>query len=487
MTTEMQAARLIPTTGIGSDTEAEQRATSALLAVVSIVRPFSKALLDAFGAPRAQKAEVETFVEVTFKLPNGKKVRPDGLIRVSYGKAVFTALVEVKTGNAALSADQLNSYWEIARTEGFDCVLSISNEIPPSPGVHPTEDLKVRSNSKTAVHHISWTEILTKSIMHKVHRGVEDPEQAWILGELIRYLEHPNSGVVSFDDMGTHWVDVREGAKNGTLNLRDAGVQDIAMKWDQLLGFAALKLGAEIGDDVTELVPRKHQLDPKLRTKDFCQSLVQGGCLDAKFRIPNAASDLNLVVDLKARQSVVSTTLKAPNNKGAKGRIGWLVRQLAEAPEDLVVEAYPKNSRLPIVSTLEIIREDPTSILGEDKKEPVKFVLLLRRDLAMNRRNGTRPGFAESTQAALKDFYGQVLQNLSEYRPSAPRLKTQAPSVKAQLEDQSSFGQPTPDDRNVVNATAPIGAQPSVGAGEPGASAINQESDISSSPNLAAR
>ncbi len=261
--------------------------------------------------------------------------------------------------------------------------------------------------------------------MHKVHRGVDDPEQAWILGELIRYLEHPVSGVVSFDDMGSHWVDVRDGAKNGTLNVRDDAVQDIALRWDQLLGFTALKLGADIGDDVVELVPRKHQVDPKLRSKEFCLSLAQDGCLEGNFRVPNAAADLDITVDLKSRQSIVSTALKAPADRGAKGRIGWLVRQLAEAPADLVIESYSKNSRVPVTTTLGAVREDSLTLLCDSKKEPVKFNLVLRRDLAMNRRNGTRPGFAESTQSAVITFYGSVLQNLTEYRPRAPRIKAE--------------------------------------------------------------
>jgi len=38
--------------------------------------------------------------------------------------------------------------------------------------------------------------------MQKEHRGVADPGQAWILGELIRYLEHARSGALQFEDMG---------------------------------------------------------------------------------------------------------------------------------------------------------------------------------------------------------------------------------------------------------------------------------------------
>lgn len=36
------------------------------------------------------------------------------------------------------------------------------------------------------------------------HHGVDDEEQAWIAAELIRYLEHPNSGIAQASDMGMH-------------------------------------------------------------------------------------------------------------------------------------------------------------------------------------------------------------------------------------------------------------------------------------------
>lgn len=51
-------ARLIPVSGIGSAQEAEQRATSAFLAVLSVVRDLSMELLTPLGASRAQRAVV---------------------------------------------------------------------------------------------------------------------------------------------------------------------------------------------------------------------------------------------------------------------------------------------------------------------------------------------------------------------------------------------------------------------------------------------
>jgi hypothetical protein len=128
------AARLIPTSGINGADEQERRATSALLAVMSAVREFGRTLTQPLGAPAAA---VQTFIEVPFEL-EGRKVIPDGLIRVVRGQRSWTALVEVKTGANALQAEQLENYLDVARDRGFDAVITISNEIPALPGQHPT-------------------------------------------------------------------------------------------------------------------------------------------------------------------------------------------------------------------------------------------------------------------------------------------------------------------------------------------------------------
>lgn len=281
-------ARLIPVTGIGSVQEAEQRAVSAFLAVLSVVRDLSSELLSPRGAPRAQRASVETFIEV--HMPKSK-IRPDGLIRVEFGKASWSSFVEVKTGDNVLLADQVNAYWDLAREWNVDHVLTISNEIAPRDGVHPTDGLKVRSNSKVQVSHISWSAIVSSALRIKQHKGVSDPEQAWLLDELIRYLEHAKSGALAFSDMGQHWVAVRDGAREGTLSRRTEGISDVAARWDQLLRFGALKLSADIGEDVSPVLPRGHG-DVRHRMAALIESLSSEGTLSGALRIPNTAGDL---------------------------------------------------------------------------------------------------------------------------------------------------------------------------------------------------
>src|SRR5690554_3384754 len=130
MSENWQRARLIPVAGTSTGVEREQRATSALLAVLSVVRPFSRELLSPLKASRAGRACVESFIETSLTTSSKAGVRPDGLIRVTYGKqAPWIALVEVKTGTNPLTLEQINSYIDCARHNKYDHVITISNEI----------------------------------------------------------------------------------------------------------------------------------------------------------------------------------------------------------------------------------------------------------------------------------------------------------------------------------------------------------------------
>jgi len=244
--TKWEPARLIPVSGIRNSEEQERRATSALLAVLSAVDEFGAAFSKPYGA---LKGKFEAFIEVPFELSDGKVVRPDGLIRTTRGQRSWTAIVEVKTGSNELKREQVEAYLDLAKEQGFDCVITISNQIARIPGEHPVEVDK-RKLKKIGLHHLSWSRILTLAVMQKSYRGVADPDQAWILGELIRYLEHPNAGAVDFSDMGEHWVGVRDAVKNRTLRHSDKKAFEIAGKWEELVSFAALRLGRQLGADV---------------------------------------------------------------------------------------------------------------------------------------------------------------------------------------------------------------------------------------------
>jgi len=391
-------ARLILVTGIDTEREAEGRATFALLAVLSVVRDLSILVFSPMGASKSQTATVESFTEPRFKVKD-RNVRPDGLVRITYGKKSWSALVEVKTGTASLTADQVNAYWDVARAEKLDAVITITNDIAPAPGVHPLDGLRVQANSPVQVHHVSWTQLLTTAVALKQHKGVSDPEQAWILDELIRYLEHSASGALQFDDMGPNWVSVRSDARDDRLTNKDDGPDDIAQRWDQLLRYIALTLGAEVGEDVQQVIPRKHSKNPKLRHDTLVASLCDDNRLEGVLRIPNTAGDIDIVCDLRAAKLTASLQIDLADDRGGKARGTWLAKQLPDSPGDVWIEAYERNARIATTCSLDRLREDRTALWTKERPEPARSVINWSKEMGQNRKSGGKnPSFAEAVK-----------------------------------------------------------------------------------------
>ncbi|MEV0719428.1 stress response protein [Asanoa sp. NPDC050611] len=414
-----QEARLIPTSGINGPDEQERRATSALLAVMSAVREFGRALTSPIGAPAGS---VQTFIEVPFDV-NGKKCFPDGLVRISRGQRQWTALVEVKTGNNELQPEQLETYLDIARDEGFDALITVSNQMPPVPGQHPTAVDK-RKLRRVLLHHIPWTEILTAAVMQKEYRGVADPDQAWILGELIRYLEHPRSGAMEFTDMGPGWVQVREAAAAGTLRSTDPVVPQVASRFDALVRYASLRLGRRLGTEVVPALTRRELADPASRTQALTAQLTSSGTLTAALRIPGAVGPLQVSADLRAAKVICSVDIDAPREGRPTTRVNWLVRQLKNAPETVTVEAFAMHARgQGVVDQLRLVREDPSRLIVDPAKE-LRAFRISQVTSAGTKRGAGRGSFIDSVLAAIDDFYEQVLQSLKPWMPAPPRLRS---------------------------------------------------------------
>jgi hypothetical protein len=264
------------------------------------VPEFGHALLGPLGAP---KGRIATFAEVQLKDATGKTHIPDGAIIVERGKAAWRCLVEVKTGTAQLQPDQINRYLDWARENRLDGVLTISNQITGSPSDSPVpvDGRKLRT---TRLYHLSWWRILTEAIVAHRHRGVSDADQAWLLGELIAYLDDERSGASGFQDMGENWVKVRNGAGDGTLRAADAEVRDVAERWEQFVEYLCLGLGQDLGRDVRPVRPRKQTAAARLDQN--AAALAEGGVVGAAIRVPDAIGPLVVQADLRTKKVITS-------------------------------------------------------------------------------------------------------------------------------------------------------------------------------------
>lgn len=415
---KFQAARLIPVTGIKGDQDQERRATSALLAVLVGVPDLAKALLKTVGAPTGK---VQAFIEPEFVVGE-KKIRPDGLISVERAGKTWIALVEVKTGKNLLQADQLNGYLEIARVQKLDALITISNEVLTLSGEHPTTGVDARKLRSTKLAHFSWIRIITEALMQSEHRGVADADQAWILKELIRFLQSDASGANEFDDMGQNWVGVREAVSLGSISNTDKRLPEIVQKYESLMRFVAFKLSARLGVQAQELAPKLAKDDPKKHLAKTTSDFITTRTLRGQIRIPGTISDIDLVADLRASQILCSIDVTAPNDGRDLTRINWLLRQLKDAPGNLRIEVYAKRSRqADAIVLLQDAILNPKKLAPVADREIALFRLVTTTKMGTKRGNGAG-SFIGSVTDAVEATYGAVLQGLRPFSAKAPKL-----------------------------------------------------------------
>ncbi len=427
-------ARLIPTTGIRNELEQERRASSCLLAVMYGVPEFGHSLLKELGAPKSPV--IETYAEVRFKDAAGKVVIPDGAIVCRRGGKSWTCLVEVKTGTNDLKDDQVSTYLDLARDHGFDGVLTISNQITATSSESPVV-VDGRRLRRTALWHLSWWRILTDAVVQSRYCGVSDPDQAWILRELIHYLSSEASGAAGFEDMGEHWVDVRKAAHDGTLRQNDAPVRAIAERWEQFTQYLCLSFSQDLGRTVlSPRVPRNQTTSGRL--DEIVKMLAVSGELASTLRVPDAVGDLQIRADLRARQISTSVKLDAPGDRRPKARITWLLRQLDDAPDDLKIEVTYPSARGTIPATLAQAKEDPARLLYEPdpKRDPRSFTLTYSRPMGQ-KRGHAEGSFVRETSSQAVAFYRDLVQNLKPWQAPAPKIREAEVAPEAEEHEPS--------------------------------------------------
>jgi len=266
--------------------------------------------------------------------------------------------------------------------------------------------------------------VLTEAVVQQRYRGISDPDQEWVLRELIHYLSSEASGAVGFEDMGENWVGVRKAARDGTLRAGDAAARDVAELWEQFTNYLSLSLSQELGANVTVYRPRS-QTTPA-RIEELVKSLAESGELFSTLRVPDAVGDLEILANLKSRQTSASVSLEAPRDGRAKSRFSFLLRQLREAPEDLRIEAAFANTRSTTVARLGAARDDPAALYHpiDAKREPRTFVVTQIKPMGQ-KRGRAEGSFVRETASQAVEFYRDIVQNLKAWQAPAPKLHSE--------------------------------------------------------------
>lgn len=436
--TKFQQARLIPVTGIKGAIEQERRAASAFLAVLQGVPELTVELLKAHGA---FNGIVQTFIEPEFKF-NGKKIRPDGLIQISKGKRTWRALVEFKTGPNDLELDQLNQYLDIAKQENFQALITISNQVLNATGAHPTDGIDNRRLRSTALVHLSWLKVITECLILSEHKTVNDADRAWVLKELIRFLQSDASGASEFNDMGPNWVGVRESLKTGSIKKADQTVIDVVSRFQSLVRYCAFTLAAKTGVDATEIVPKAAKTDGKKFLVTEASRLISEKSISGAIKIPGAAAELTVNADLGAGVLHCGFEIAAPAEGKNKTKLNWLLKQYKNVPKDARLSiGYKRARNLETSVSLAGLKNGEVEIELDSSRELAIFRVETVRTFGLKRGRG-QSAFIDSVLGQVTSTYSELLQPLKAWSASAPKLSDSVKELLPELtdEEQAALG-----------------------------------------------
>ncbi|MBL4851102.1 MAG: hypothetical protein JKY90_02305 [Gammaproteobacteria bacterium] len=422
-----QYARLIPTV---ADSKKEERATSSLLASFMVVPDFAREVLSDAGTPVGKRIKIVCYTEVTFK--NNEKTkgsRPDGLVIVTSGSKQWTALIESKIGNVGLTKEQVEEYLDLAKAHGINALITISNQFSTTPAHHPVKVSKNKLRS-VALYHFSWLSLKSKAVLLMANRSVDDLEQAYILSELVRYLDHDSSGVSSLTRMPSEWKDLCSSAQNAmTLGKTSEVVEKAVSGWHQLLRHLSLNLSMSIGQPVKIALSRAREKDAELNFSEDCTDLSQNNGFSTEFEIPNAASRIIFSADCLRRTINISMKLESPKDRTrATASINWITRQLkGKGVENIRVRAYwPRRISMTSAALAEAI-ENPAALIPDGVSDLPTYLEIIRVvDLAA-RFKGAKT-FVEDSSKEFPLFYQDVGQHLSKWIAKAPQVKESEPA-----------------------------------------------------------
>lgn len=456
-----EPARLIP---VVADTGKENRAASVLLASLMAVDNLSRVLLGGIGLRLGRGANVQCFTEVVLEQGSDQtRFRPDGLLIVTRGKRTWSALVEAKVGHTDLGEEQIRDYIHIAKLNGIDAVITLSNQFAALPTHHPLQMSKAAKKG-VDLFHWSWMHVLTQGTLLLAESDFTSEEQRFLLEEMVRYFKHNSVGVFGFDRMNAEWKDLVIKVQTGASLHRSAPeIANSVAAWHQESRDLCLIMSRMLDRDVSLKLSHAHKKDPARRLKDDSQELVETAMLNCVLDVPDAAAPIVVSADLRRRTISSYMRLEAPKDKKRSlARINWMVRQLASSDaENLFLTALWPGRAQDTQASLSQVRENP-KILECDNRSltPQSFEVLMVKDLA-GKFSG-RKTFIEHVEKNVPQFYEQVGQHLRAWVARPPKLIEQdgtksekdasekrgaipAPPAESAPQDDKKEGDQTPE------------------------------------------
>lgn len=422
--TQGAPARLFP---VLADSSKEGRMASIFLALLPVIPELSRQLFSTLGYSLLKRSTIETFTEVIFKGEKEASVkkstdRPDGFISVKSGSKVWEALIEAKIGKNDLEQTQVERYLELAKANNVNAVITISNQFVTSAD-HSPLPIKKTLTKKVSLYHWSWMFIRTVCENIRDQKILESSEQQYVLCQFIELLGDKGTGIERYTQMPACWDEIVTMATNKQpIAKSNECANEVVQGWMSELRDATLMLTRDVGEEVKQPLERSHRSDHAQRVKDGVAQLSEQSTLTGAFRIPDAASDMLLEVDLAGKAVSVSMILKAPTDKASSSaRVNWLLRMLKKDDDRMFIRANWPGRRVPSERSVTELRANSKAFDEPgNNATPHSFEVILRTNAT--KRFG-RKVIIEVVESMLTDYYDLIGQHLREWQPPPPKPK----------------------------------------------------------------
>lgn len=410
-----QEARLIPTLKTGD----EMALTSIFLSAVKLVKEYRDGLFRELKLGKAGR--VYYYTEVSF--PGIDKSRIDGLVMIVVkGVVKEAAFFEMKSKASGIERSQVETYLKIAKQLGVQRMVTVSNEFVADPSHSP---VKVRVPKGVLLFHFSWTYLMTRGqlLLFKNEHNIKDEDQVEIMREALAYFESPLSGVSGYVQMKPGWKQLVDSVRaQKPLKVSDSYIEDAVVSWHEEEKDMALILSQKLGVLVRS-TPRNAD-----SVKNDIRRLVKHNYITGRLSVKDSVSDIKVVAELERRIVSMSVKITPPMDKGTKGKVSWLDRQLdmcnKRSPDvfgrcttDIWVEADVKYARENVkvsYSELEMIAS------GADGREIQAFHVMLSRGFGSNM--GSNKKFIELIEQMVLEYYEGIVQHMTNWNRPAPKL-----------------------------------------------------------------
>lgn len=411
-------ARLFP---VLAETNRERRVASIFLAVLTQIPAFADDLFRTVGVRIGKRSKIEAYIEVKLKNEPKGAYRPDGLVVVRNGRSCWSALIEAKIGRSMLDPEQVIHYLELAKENGINAVITISNEFVSHPSHSP---VKISKNSlrKVELFHWSWSMIATQSQVLQYQSVVDDAEQSYLLAQFVDFITHPDTGMQRFTQMGPNWRElVQSVVIDGKLQRGSPNVDEAVANWISEERDLCLHLSTHIGRNVSARIERKLANDPASRLARGVATMADAHRLSSYLKVPDCASDISVSADLARKTITVSMWLKAPTDRvSTKARVNWVLRMLKSDDERLHLRALWPGRAVATMKDVAVLRSDPGAIQAENAMlAPHSFEVVMVE--STGRRFSGAKTFIEDVERITLDFYDLVGAHLKEWQPSPPK------------------------------------------------------------------